>query len=213
MPELYHATAASNARGIKRMGMIKPRGKSDGNWITEGKVKSHPEMVYLAHNYRSNDFHGLRTALVKGEKEYAVVVVDVDEKNLYPDENHLAKNFIIYAEEMRIARNQIKRNQGLWTDCLKQKGIVCHRGPVTKIKEIIYRPIEDSIWYFFTKDTDFGVESFDKRFGYWNQILQARVQIDPGDVDNRLIRFERTKDHVLLHTKYTTVTIHGENLC
>jgi hypothetical protein len=168
MIELKHSTAASNLESIRANG-LRPR-DGVGNWFQWYQRPSHPGVVYLTTNPGAMDFHGLRAAVLKGDDQFMIVNVTVDEANLYPDEN-LFCNGLVSATEMGVAQSKIMSNQERWRDSLDRGYGVTHLGPVTEIGDVELRPLKDSMWFFLADDAD--INEFDFRLECF---VQAKFQ-------------------------------------
>lgn len=82
--KLYHGTTADNLENILKNG-IQPRffTKKESNW--EGPIASRENLVYLTDAY---PVYYAMTAL-KGEEDLLIIEVEVDEQDLYPDEDYI----------------------------------------------------------------------------------------------------------------------------
>ena len=131
---LYHGTSSSNAAIIQDAG-LKPR-TDNGNWVV---VPSINNFVYLTDNRDIACFYAAHASLLKNEKYAYVVEVEVDENNLYPDENlFINGDEYISAPTMMQAQALAVNNQDLWEDSLRIKRLVAHKGeiPVEKINSL-----------------------------------------------------------------------------
>ena len=131
---LYHGTSNSNAAVIQYDG-LKPR-TDIGNWAV---VPSINKFVYLTGSRDVACFYAANASLRKNEKYAYVIEVEVDEDNLYPDENlFLNGDEYISAPTMMQAQALAVNNQDLWEDSLRIKRLVMHKGeiPVEKINSL-----------------------------------------------------------------------------
>ena len=131
---LYHGTSNSNAAIIQYDG-LKPR-TDNGNW---GVVPSINNFVYLTGSRDIACFYAAHASILKNEKYAYVFEVEVDEDNLYPDENlFLNGDEYISAPTMMQAQALAVNNQDLWEDSLQKKRLVMHKGeiPVEKINAL-----------------------------------------------------------------------------
>lgn len=122
--ELMHGTSQSNASLIEVFGAI-PR-QDGGNWGThlgnpEG-VNSLENFVYLTNKNFNSEFYGFRSAIISRDNHYSVVHFDVDENNLYPDENYWI-NGIVQSQEYKTSQEKVLMNKNLYKDCLDKKNV------------------------------------------------------------------------------------------
>lgn len=150
--KLYHGTSQSNASLIEAYGVL-PR-QDKGNWNAHSEsVPSVQNFVYLTNKISKADFYGLRSSLIMNDNYYSVIEVDIDEDNLYPDEN-LWINGIAYKEDMLSAQEKILENKPLYKDCLEEIGLVSHRGhiPAGRVTNIIHRSMTDNTYWGWLKN-------------------------------------------------------------
>jgi hypothetical protein len=123
---LYHGTGLSMFNAIREAGCITPRLAGDsGNW--SHTVRSADGFVYLT------DTYPWYFAACTGEETLAVLEVDVDEDNLYPDEDFVAQ-VLTMVEGGDLFDNTAGINpldyQHAWEDSLKYLGNVAHLGEI-----------------------------------------------------------------------------------
>lgn len=120
---LYHGTSSRHRDAIEREG-LRPRHATGraSNW--SGPVESKAGFVYLTDAYPVY----FALAAAEADEELLLVKVEVDEAQLYPDED-----FVAYAmsgshgEHSRalIATIDPAEHQALWRESLAQNGIAC----------------------------------------------------------------------------------------
>ena len=145
---LYHGTNTANLKKILKDGLC-PRGNNEGNW--EHTIGSRNDMVYLTNSYAvyfamcsmSN------LAILESENEMlvdpVVLEVEVDTKNLYPDEdfmeqatrtNSMWQGYFddIGCEDMTARtkhfRDNISEYKEYYNDSLKHLGNACYLGEI-----------------------------------------------------------------------------------
>lgn len=168
--KLYHGTSVIAAQNAVKEG-LKPRMNQKGNWASPGKVKSIPSMVYLTAHVSQAQFYGLRAAVCQNQTEYAILECDVDIDKLFPDENLFVeydRNGHVFADGMRKAKTQVRKNKDGWKRCLETRGIVCHRGaiPSTQISIHLNEGVKKNKWGLFANQTQ-TIEEFDNKYHYW----------------------------------------------
>jgi len=82
--KLYHGTSIDNAKRIIKEGFKDRLVSKKNNW--KGKFRSHSGFIYLTRAYPF--YYGMNTAKSK-DKLASVLLVEVDEKDLYPDDDFL----------------------------------------------------------------------------------------------------------------------------
>lgn len=80
---LAHGTSSKNLDDILKNGLV-PRGEKVSCWE---ECPSHPDRVYLSNAYAFYFAHNF----IKDDEDALIVEVDVDQKNLYPDEDFLGQ--------------------------------------------------------------------------------------------------------------------------
>lgn len=133
---LYHGTSYSRYKRILKAGAITPRGRRKSIWDDN---PSHPRMVYLTNAYAT---HYALAALTSDKDKVVVLEVDVDEDDLYPDEDFLEQatrnkdSAPCGSMEFRTRhfRNVLKDYQHHALDSLNCLGNVCHFGPIGREK-------------------------------------------------------------------------------
>jgi hypothetical protein len=198
--DLYHGTSNTFIDSILSKG-LKPRGKSKGNWFGDYQAKSHSEFVYLnLINGEGASFHALRTAFINKADKGLIVKVEVDEINLYPDENWLSQKdvdgFSIYKREYAKAKQKIKNSKDSWKSCLEKIQMVAHQGRINKflIKDVIVIKNEENMFSFLLDDCK-SIEQFDIRCQTYSCELAKIVSYEERlqffqDFQNRKITFE-----------------------
>ena len=142
MITLYHGTSKTIAKKAIKAGIL-PRGTQGSNWE---KYPSNNDMVYLTDTY---PIYFAVAAVPEDElDELAMIEVQVDEDNLYPDEDFLSQ--LVKAREKRLPESEEAIelqmiNKDLWKSSLEHLGNVAHKGSVRP--ECIKR-----IWTLNSKD-------------------------------------------------------------
>lgn len=85
---LYHGTSARHLSVIRRQGLLPRRLTGNSNW--NGDVESKDSMVYLTDAYPV--YFALVAAFAEGKEpaDLLILQVEVDESELYPDEDFIA---------------------------------------------------------------------------------------------------------------------------
>jgi hypothetical protein len=162
--KLLHGTSSSNAAHIMKSG-LKPR-RGVGNWYKKHQFPTNKQFIFLTAAKEAYEFHALRTALIHNSN-CTVLEAEVEEENLYPDENLFAvlEQAIIYdKEQLQQYQQKAIASKELWKDSLERAQAVAHRGPVEvdKLKVVSEYPIEKSIFYGFVQHhTKRDVDAFD----------------------------------------------------
>ena len=144
---LYHGTNTANLNKILKDGLC-PRGNKGGNW--EHTIGSRNDMVYLTNSYAvyfamcsmSN------LAILESENEMlvdpVVLEVEVDTKNLYPDEDFMEQATRTYFRDniseykgrkdmiarTEYFRDNISEYKESYNDSLKHLGNACYLGEI-----------------------------------------------------------------------------------
>lgn len=196
---LYHGTSRSAASLIAEQGIV-PRGDRPSNWRYEAQVPTLPDFVYLTKVEDGADFQGTRTALIHGEREYAIVSVDLDcldEALRYPDENLFKREGtkIVTTEEMRRYQSMMLANRSEWRRSLETIGMLAYHGVVPPDRlSIETRSVADSPWRFLADET-WTIEEMNLKFNLLNWALEVGHPVTtPENVHNRTIRFTPTGD-------------------
>ena len=161
---LKHGTSASNLPSIYKEG-IRPR-QGIGNWFRATQAPSLEGFVYLANNYFVAEFHAARTAVLTNST-CAIFDIDVEEDNLYPDENFFCEDTVLYKNDIIEAQSKVINNKNLWKDCLEKRSMVSHKGTISKNKicNLMTFPVEKSVFYTYIKHMPTkDITSFDRGF-------------------------------------------------
>lgn len=84
MITLYHGTSVKHLEAILRDGLQPRKVHGNSNWA--GKIASKKDFVYLTDAYPVY----FAWAAAKADEDLAIIRVEVDEKQLYPDEDYIA---------------------------------------------------------------------------------------------------------------------------
>ncbi|MCK9433707.1 MAG: hypothetical protein M0R32_02535 [Candidatus Cloacimonetes bacterium] len=133
MITLYHGTSARHLPSILKSG-LQPRGfHKNSNWA--GKIISKKDFVYLTDAYPVY----FAWAAAKADEDLVIIRVEVDEKQLYPDEDYIAlclkthdpfcKNIPLDEIGEMINLEDYRRN---WVESLKFNGKVAIKGVTSK---------------------------------------------------------------------------------
>src|SRR3990172_8988299 len=113
---LYHGTSSSFIQDILDKG-LRPRYDKNGNWKSQGKVKSHQDFIYLTNNLVTAEFYAMRSVVVNNCSQGVVLIIDdskLNEQYFYPDENLFTTpddDGMITGNDMNLAKEQIRDNQ------------------------------------------------------------------------------------------------------
>jgi hypothetical protein len=123
---LYHGTSSKHLEAIRREGLQPRRAtKRRSNW--KGDIRSKLDFVYLTTAYPV--YFAMNPALGKSRADLLIVRVEVDEAQLYPDEDFIAWAMAkndggLRAEELlpHIDPTEFKDH---WRESLEANGLVC----------------------------------------------------------------------------------------
>jgi hypothetical protein len=178
--KLMHGTSANNqtifVEGVKpRTGL--------GNWFKNNQLPSLEGFVYLGNRKDAVDFHAARTALIN-DSDCMILTIEVDEINLYPDENLFVESGLVFKEQLAVAQSKVVPAKNQWESSLVSRGIVAHQGsiPVENIILTETYPYEESMWSIFTKGRERTLEEFDIGFMCYTN-CQTKYGMDLSYVD------------------------------
>ena len=124
---LYHGTSTKHLDKIQQKGILPRRiTRLRSNW--KGEVESKPDFVYLSTAYPV--YYALEVADNK-KTDLAIIKVDVDESELYPDEDFIARIFWEQQEEDKIPLQDFNPliapsdYKYLWRECINHNGTAC----------------------------------------------------------------------------------------
>ena len=126
---LYHGTSARHLPSILSEG-LRPRGRRKGNW---SEYPSRRDMVYATKAYAP--YFGIQALDDKSDNRVLIVEIDVDESNLYPDEDFIAQALAhqrkcsiqdVHAE----VRKSLEDYRHHWTDSVNGLGNAAHLGVI-----------------------------------------------------------------------------------
>lgn len=194
---LYHGTSLSAASLIAEQGIV-PRGDRPSNWRFGAQVPTLPDFVYLTTVEDSADFQGIRTALIHGERDYAIASVDLDrldEALMYPDENLFKREGtkLVTTEEMRRYQSTMLVSRSEWRRSLETIGMLAYRGVVPPDRlNIETRSVADSPWRFLADET-WTVEEMNLKFNLLNWALEVGHPVTTYEnIHSHSIRFTPT---------------------
>lgn len=128
---LYHGTSTKHLEAIRRLGLQSRRvTKRRSNW--KGQIRSKLDFVYLTDAYPV--YYALNPALAVGGQrpDLLILKVEVDESQLYPDEDFIAWEMARHDDGLSIreliAEIDPADYQEHWRDSLERNGVVCTRG-------------------------------------------------------------------------------------
>jgi len=178
---LLHGTSANNVPHIITEGLL-PR-KNKGNWLEEHHCPSIDNMIYLANNKPSAEFHGVRTSLLNKVDEFSIVTVSIENyTNLYPDENHFnTLNKIINKDDLKNMQVKVLENKSEYKTSLIKRGALCHKGQIKpkNIVEIKTKKISQSLYYNWIKNKNpKTIEEFDKSFNLIIHVMNNKYLLD-----------------------------------
>ena len=142
---LYHGTDIETAKKISNSGLKPTHDSKQSNW-TENPSRT--DSVYLT------DTFAVKFGLIASEcndrlNDFAIITVEVNEDDLYPDEDFLAQIPKCLYESLGLDievadydltkkthyfKNRLDDFKYLWKDSLRWLGTVSHRGAITKDK-------------------------------------------------------------------------------
>jgi hypothetical protein len=156
---------------IYQTGKILPR-RDKGNW---GHVVSSMEnFVYFCNNETAQHFHGARTALISGS-DVAIISVEVEEDNLYPDENLYAETDVFGNDTMIEMQKKAKDNKEDWKRSLDKQNAVCHKGEISvdSIIDIETFPVSESMFWGFVEHYEVrDIEAFNTSNTIYRNVLK-----------------------------------------
>lgn len=116
---LYHGTSAENLENILKEG-LQPR-KITGKTVYEKKELSHPDFVYL-----TRTFPVAYAYSIPDVKKIAILRIEVDEKDFYPDEDYVERHSL-YVQGNKLVLTSInpKDHKDLWEKSLELMHSVC----------------------------------------------------------------------------------------
>ena len=122
---LYHGTSARYLKRILKKGLLPRKLTGKSNW--EGDVASKEMFVYLSKCYPVY----FALAAIKDDDSLLILKVDVEEAELYPDEDYISKCLHAHHDEFKdvhlrkinphVALDDYKHH---WVDSLKNNGLV-----------------------------------------------------------------------------------------
>lgn len=193
--KLTHATSSANAMAIYQTGKIMPR-QGVGNWTITPSMEN---FVYFSNEEMSQHFHGTRTALMSNS-DIAIISVEVEEDNLYPDENLYAESDVYYSDAMLQMQNKARQNKDDWKKSLDRSGSVCHKGeiPVDSIIDIETFPVSKSMFWGFVEH--YGVKDIDAFNTSFHIYMHTLKDIPNQPVDFKELSIKPLEDNYYLLT-------------
>jgi hypothetical protein len=116
--------------------------------------------------------------------DIVILSVEVEEDNLYPDENLYAESHIVYDEAMLAMQKKARDNKEDWKKSLDKLNLVCHKGeiPVDSIIDIETFPVSESMYWGFVEHYEVrDIEAFNTSFDLFLHALK--------DIPNQPINF------------------------
>ena len=161
---MKHGTSLSRLESIQKNGL---QSNTQSNWSI---VPSIGGFVYLTNQDFQAYFHATRTA-VKDNCDVGVILhLDVDDANLYPDENYFVSDLATPSwEEMLRSQLEILNSKDEWHDCLISLGMLAHKGDIPSERIVSYEKfnIKDSPFWSFV-NSPLG---FDETFTLYQRLI------------------------------------------
>ncbi len=200
--QLYHGTSIENADRIMKEGFRDRLALKKGNWAK--KVESVGGHVYLTSAY---PFFFARQAAKKGDKTAAVIKVEVDLEDLYPDEDFL--HFAGIPREKYI--NDLLPYKHVAHMSLRKLGNASIRPEDAEIK-ILGRKDFDLKQMFWHSDPTITMQNFAVLGDYYQRLTSAWWKDDPDwekterfPGEGELLATAKGKVHPLVRTRIAEI--------
>jgi hypothetical protein len=143
---VMHGTSSSNVNSILMHGICPRNG--NGTWAREEHTPSIMDHVYFTNSKTTAEFYSFRTAIISNS-DCCIISVDVDETNLFPDENLFNETFLLNKDDVLNSQKKVIENKSLWKKSLDTTNKVSHKGVVepNRIRSIMKHNITESIFF------------------------------------------------------------------